>query len=132
MRRPLKGDENKDGYLSKQEATDSIRGNKYKGNAGSKAAAAENRDRSRRGGPADVESRQYTPPKTSGSRGGARSKKRSKSSGSLGGKDKNSDGQIQMSEYSSTWDEETLQKFRKTDTDEDGIISADEWAKRSK
>ncbi len=130
MRRPLKGDANSDGFLSKKEATDYIKGDKGKKKDGLKATATNNQNQSR-GGPANVASRKYTPPKksgarNSGSRGGANSRS------TLGSLDKNSDGQIQMAEFSSTWDEATLQKFRKTDKDEDGIISADEWAARPK
>lgn len=130
MRRPLKGDANRDGFLSKDEAISYIKGDKDKKNGSSNASASKDRNGSS-GGPANVASRQYTPPKSSGSRNSG-SRSGSSSGGSLGSLDKNSDGQIQMAEFSSTWDEETLQKFRKADKDDNGIITADEWASRDK
>lgn len=132
MRRPLKGDANSDGFLSKKEATDYIKGGKNTSSKGLKATATNAGDDSDEGNPANVASRKYTPPKSSGARSGARSKSGTSSRGSLGSLDANEDGQIQMSEFSSSWNEETLQKFRKTDTDDDGIISAEEWAARPK
>ena len=134
MRRPLKGDTNGDGFLSKKEATDYIRDDKSKKSA-SKPTATTTDDRSRdrgrgtngRGSGDEAKRKKYTPPKNK-----TKSSSRAKSSGSLGGLDANSDGQIQMSEFSSKWDEETFEKFRKTDADQDGIISADEWSARPK
>lgn len=126
MRRPLKGDANSDGFLSKKEATDYIRGDKAGKTGGLKVVAPNNRNRVGTDRPANKASKKYTPPRTSASRSGANSR------GSLGSLDKNADGQIQMAEFSSTWDEATLQKFRKADSDQDGIISADEWAARGK
>ncbi len=40
--------------------------------------------------------------------------------------DKNSDGQVTMNEFSSTWDDQVLQEFLKFDTNSDGIITAKE------
>ena len=131
MRRPLKGDRDADGFLSKTEAIDYIRGNKSKQNDNAKSTAANNRDRSS-GSKRSNGAKKYTPTKASGSRAGGNASGGANSRRSLGSLDKNSDGQIQMSEFSSTWDEETLQKFRTADVDQDGIISADEWSSRGK
>jgi hypothetical protein len=128
MRRPLKGDANSDGFLSKEEATNYIKKDKSKSKTAPKATASSTGPGStdgRRRKPTSAGGRKYTPSKSRSS-GGA------KNGGALGDMDKNSDGQIQMSEFSKTWDEATLQKFRKTDADQDGILSADEWSSRSK
>lgn len=134
MRRPLKGDTNSDGFLSKEEATNYIKDDKSKNKSNAKVTPAVTGDDAADGGrgstersPGNVASRRRTPSKNSAkSSGGAKSR------GSLGSMDANKDGQIQMAEFSKTWDEATLQKFRKTDTDHDGIISADEWSSSSK
>ena len=128
MRRPLKGDRDADGFLSKTEATDFI---KSKQNNSGKSGASNDRDRSGGSNRGNGKER-YTPPKASGSRSGGKSRGGGNSHSSLGKMDTNSDGQIQMAEFSSTWDEATLQKFREADVDQDGIISADEWSSRGK
>ena len=40
--------------------------------------------------------------------------------------DKNSDGQVTMNEFSSSWDDQVLEEFLKFDTNSDGIITAKE------
>jgi len=41
--------------------------------------------------------------------------------------DKNSDGNLQMSEYSDTWTDKMLADFDKLDANRDGVISPTEW-----
>jgi len=43
--------------------------------------------------------------------------------------DRNGDGQIEMSEFSTTWSEETVRQFQKYDLNGDGIITPEEWLK---
>ena len=43
--------------------------------------------------------------------------------------DANSDGNLQMAEYSEEWDEKTLDKFDELDLNQDGVISPSEWIK---
>ena len=46
-------------------------------------------------------------------------------------KDRDGDGQISMSEYSSAWDDETAQQFGKYDLNGDGVITPAECLKSS-
>lgn len=120
MRRPLRGDADEDGFISKAEAIDSIQG-------GSKSSSRTGKNR--------FAGRQRPTP--SGDSGAASSSSRvtagdSSSLGSLGDLDVNADGQIQMAEFSSFWDEATLQRFRTADGDGNGIISPQEWAENGK
>ena len=48
---------------------------------------------------------------------------------SIGAFDKNNDGQVQMWEFAEDWTEENLEKFRKLDKNNDGIISSAEAKK---
>lgn len=41
-------------------------------------------------------------------------------------KDSNRDGQVEMSEFASTWDDDTVGEFFKSDLNRDGVITADE------
>ena len=43
--------------------------------------------------------------------------------------DRDGDGQIEMSEFSTTWSEETVRQFQKYDLNGDGIITPEEWLK---
>lgn len=43
-------------------------------------------------------------------------------------KDKNGNGQVEMSEYSSSWSKSTAEEFRRYDKNDDGIITAKEAA----
>ena len=47
-------------------------------------------------------------------------------------KDANGDGQISMSEYSSTWTDEAAAEFAKYDLNNDGVITAAECVKAQK
>ena len=140
MKRPLKGDTDRDGFLSKEEATESI---KVKSgttkNEDSQTSAASTGDRSReRSGVMTSKNSDKTSSKASDKTSGKTYSRKNGSSrganprGSLSDMDANSDGQIQMSEFSTRWDQETLQSFRKTDANQDGIISAQEWSAHSK
>jgi Ca2+-binding EF-hand superfamily protein len=48
----------------------------------------------------------------------------------LGGVDKNSDGQIQMHEFTEDWDEQKLAEFKSKDLNGDGVITQAEWMGR--
>ena len=127
MKRPFKGDSNSDGYLSKEEAIDFIKVGQKGAKSDSKSTASTTST------PVKIPAANSGTKKTSRSNstaaaGGLNAEKR----GSLSDVDANADGQIQMSEFSSKWDEETLQSFRKTDANGDGILSASEWAGRNK
>ncbi|MEQ1905958.1 MAG: hypothetical protein ABL888_17345 [Pirellulaceae bacterium] len=65
------------------------------------------------------------------SRSGSSSRERSPSTEnfSVGAFDKNNDGQVQMWEFAEDWTEENLEKFRKLDKNNDGIISVAEAKK---
>jgi EF hand len=65
------------------------------------------------------------------SRSGSSNRERSPSTEnfSVGAFDKNNDGQVQMWEFAEDWTEENLEKFRKLDKNNDGIISATEAKK---
>jgi len=54
----------------------------------------------------------------SGSKGGA---------GDFSKLDKDKDNQVQMHEYSSSWDDKKLKEFYKIDTNRDGVITSTEW-----
>ncbi|MCH8149551.1 MAG: hypothetical protein IH987_16460 [Planctomycetes bacterium] len=41
--------------------------------------------------------------------------------------DKNRDGQLQMYEYASTWNDSTLAEFHRYDVNQDGVITPQEW-----
>jgi Ca2+-binding EF-hand superfamily protein len=117
MRRPFKGDTNNDGFISKPEAIAFIRSSKSQSTQNSRKQSAS------LGGPQQPvtsASNRGTPPGSAGPRN------------PLGKLDINADGQIQMSEFSSQWDEVTLTQFRDMDSDSDGIISAEEWTKKGK
>lgn len=43
--------------------------------------------------------------------------------------DANQDGNLQMSEYSESWDDKSLELFDKFDSNRDGVISPTEWLK---
>ncbi len=43
--------------------------------------------------------------------------------------DRNEDGQIQMSEFTSEWTESQVAKFRELDLNDDGVITPQEWLK---
>jgi Ca2+-binding EF-hand superfamily protein len=45
-------------------------------------------------------------------------------------KDANGDGQVSMSEYSKSWTESQAAEFKRYDKDNDGIITAEEAAKK--
>jgi Ca2+-binding EF-hand superfamily protein len=45
-------------------------------------------------------------------------------------RDKNGDGQVFMSEYSRTWSKRLVDEFRRYDTNDDGVITAKEAAKK--
>jgi Ca2+-binding EF-hand superfamily protein len=45
-------------------------------------------------------------------------------------KDTNGDGQVEMSEYSHSWTESQAAEFKRYDKDNDGIITAEEAAKK--
>lgn len=122
MRRPFKGDTNKDGFISKKEAIDSIQGR-------SKDKKSSNADRPSRRSQSNESAAGNSDQKASAKASQGREEKRR---GSLGGLDANADGQIQMAEFSARWDEETLQRFRTTDRDGNGIISAAEWDESQK
>ena len=127
MKRPFRGDANKDGYLTKEEAVDFIKGGtktstKTSGKTADRKISAP-KPRSNNSGGARKLSGKATAAELTKMLAGKRE--------SLSDIDANADGQIQMSEFSSDWNEETLQSFRTTDTNGDGILSADEWAKRT-
>ncbi len=65
------------------------------------------------------------------SRAGSSNRERSPSTEnfSVGSFDKNNDGQVQMWEFAEDWTEENLEKFRKLDKNNDGIISTAEAKK---
>ena len=115
MRRPLKGDYDKDGFITKFEAT------KYLTDGAEKKSGKSSRDGS------------SSPTKRSSNSSGGGSSKSSSSSqrGTFSDLDTNGDGQIQMSEFSTQWDEDTLQSFRKSDADQNGILSNEEWKTKS-
>ena len=131
MKRPFRGDIDKDGFLTKEEAVNFIKGGTKNTKKTEKATAGKTPPRKPSGrnegsggrGMAAKLSGKATPAMLSSMLAGKRR--------SLSDLDTNSDGQIQMSEFSSTWDEETLQNFRKTDSNQDGILSPSEWDKRT-
>jgi hypothetical protein len=55
-----------------------------------------------------------------------RSVKDRQTSWRFSGKDANGDGQVSMSEYSSTWNDRTAAEFRRYDRDNDGMITSEE------
>ena len=117
MKRPFRGDSDKDGFLTMEEAINFIKGGQKTDNTSPKPSA-----------PSPIRAtKKPSRAATAAASGSLPSGKR----GSLSDVDANADGQIQMSEFSSTWDEETLQSFRKTDANGDGILSATEWAERT-
>ena len=46
--------------------------------------------------------------------------------------DKNGDGQLQMAEYSSTWNDAKLAEFRELDLNGDFVITPQEWLEAEK
>lgn len=133
MRRPFKGDTDRDGFISKEEATEFIKvkgGKQQAKEKGKSSNAQSNAGRESRSG-RDRLSRGSQSSRMA-SKGGAVRSATVEARGALSDLDADSDGQIQMSEFSSTWDKATLQSFREMDVDQDGILSAAEWAKRSK
>ncbi len=57
-----------------------------------------------------------------------RDRRGSRRSGSLADLDTNNDGQIQMNEFSETWDSVIYTQFLEKDTNQDGVITAAEWS----
>ena len=54
-------------------------------------------------------------------------KRRNRTSGSFSSKDSNGDGQIQLSEFTSQFDRDSVDEFNRIDTDGNGVISVEEW-----
>lgn len=124
MRRPFKGDADNDGFISKAEANAFVSGKTTAVSGGKETNTYRKATTDRNG---RSKSRGKTSKTPQGARTGGGQPRRSFSD-----LDASSDGQVQMAEFSSTWDDETLQKFRKIDTNEDGILSAAEWKNHSK
>jgi len=121
MRRPPVGaDQNKDGFITKSELFDSLSG------ANKPAAKSSSADARKSTGTSSSRS----------SRWGSSSSRSSSSRSSSGSSrdfekfDKNEDRQVQMHEYSSKWDDKTVEEFYEKDKNGDGVITLKEWSSK--
>ena len=114
MRRPPKdADANKDGFVDKNELIASVSKKSGGGDSGSSAKSSVSTKASKA-----LDSKRRKPSKTYNA-----------ADSIFGGKDTNSDGQLQMSEFAEEWTNDLVQEFRGKDFNNDGVITEKEWQK---
>jgi len=119
MRRPLVGaDTNDDGFVSESELVESL----ISTDNGRKNGSKSEND--------DSKSFSSKSEKTSYRSGDSSSNRNSRVSPALSKLDSDGDNQVQMHEFSDTWDEDTVAEFYEKDTNGDGVITAAEWVSR--
>jgi Ca2+-binding EF-hand superfamily protein len=113
-RKPANADADKDGFTTKDELIDfyTKRTEKRSGTS-EKSSSSESKSRASRNRGSRAEK------KPSG--------RSSRSSGSLSTLDKNGNGVIEMSEYSSEWDDDIVAEYYDKDKNRDGVITEKEW-----
>lgn len=116
MRRPLKNaDTNKDGYIDKNEMVASVT---RRSGGDSKADTSKE---------AKSSSKSRSKSKVLDSKRRSASKAYNSGDSIFGGKDINSDRQLQMYEFASDWDDKTVDEFKTKDLNDDGVITEEEW-----
>ena len=109
MRRPPKdADKNRDGYVDLTELIAS-----YEKGSGVKKK--------------DDKSESKTNSRAEKLRRTAKNKNFNQDDSIFGGKDVNSDRQLQMAEFSDEWNDDVVAEFREKDTNGDGVITEAEW-----
>ena len=122
MRRPPKNaDANGDGVVTADELTNVLSGNSRPSTTVTKATTDKAREATSK------RLTEYRSNSRSGSSSSSRTRSRSRRSSSMAELDKNQDGQIQMGEFAEEWDGEILAEFEAKDTNDDGVITAEEW-----
>lgn len=117
MRRPPAGaDADKNGYITKSELVGSLSGTN-KASTSTKTASSSDKDKSSR----------YSRDRGGYDRGSSRSSSRSGSSSSFEKLDANIDNHVQMHEFATKWDDETVSEFYEKDKNGDGVITLREW-----
>ncbi len=127
MRRPPVGaDINQDGYVTIDEYVESL-------SKQSSSRSSSTSSPPEPGNPKIVNVENAAPPDR-GARGQSRSPRRPSSTAapaSFDGLDANKDGQVQMSEFSSDWDDAKVEEFEAKDVNGDGLITPEEWSGQS-
>jgi Ca2+-binding EF-hand superfamily protein len=129
MRRaPPNSDRNNDGLVTLSELSEAFEEQDKNPKSTSTAAPASGEKAgSEKAGTEKASGNSRTDRNSSGS--SSRERSPSTENFSVGAFDKNNDGQVQMWEFAEDWTEENLEKFRKLDKNNDGIISAAEAKK---